>query len=273
VSKGKLYSTLVLNLLLYGCENWVLTAPLRQLLNTCQDRCVRAMACPQCTSFSSTNDHPAPFVKRPALAPMYTALGLTSLDLPPSVCSVTEGGGVTQRGPIQSLGSEQRRRRCNPRLFGDGFVLVTLAMEKEWYRDCMHQTKSSGIALRCTCLALPATRWPWTTRVSPPSAPYGVHRLISWEHCVVPPGIGCGPSAACLWGRTSAAPPERTSAARTGKLECASPAAPASGCAPCLAAAVAAARQCCLRSCADGGASVGCAGGACVSASSARESW
>jgi hypothetical protein len=33
------------------------------------------------TSFSSTNDHPAPFVKRPALAPMYTALGLTSLDL------------------------------------------------------------------------------------------------------------------------------------------------------------------------------------------------
>jgi hypothetical protein len=31
VSKGKLYSTLVLNLLLYGCENWVLTAPLRQI--------------------------------------------------------------------------------------------------------------------------------------------------------------------------------------------------------------------------------------------------
>jgi hypothetical protein len=30
VSKGKLYSTLVLNLLLYGCENWVRTAPLRQ---------------------------------------------------------------------------------------------------------------------------------------------------------------------------------------------------------------------------------------------------
>jgi hypothetical protein len=24
-----MYSTLVLNLLLYGCENWVLTAPLR----------------------------------------------------------------------------------------------------------------------------------------------------------------------------------------------------------------------------------------------------
>jgi hypothetical protein len=81
VSKGKLYSTLVLNLLLYECENWVLTAPLRQRLNTFHSRCVRAMASPQRTSFSSTNDQPAPFVKRPALAPMYTALGLTSLDL------------------------------------------------------------------------------------------------------------------------------------------------------------------------------------------------
>jgi hypothetical protein len=80
VSKGKLYSTLVLNLLLYGCENWVLTAPLRQRLNTFHNRCVRAMARPQRTSFSSTDDHPAPFVRRPALAPMYTALGLTSLD-------------------------------------------------------------------------------------------------------------------------------------------------------------------------------------------------
>jgi hypothetical protein len=35
---------------------------------------------PQCTSSSSTSNHPAPFVKRPALAPMYTDLGLTSLD-------------------------------------------------------------------------------------------------------------------------------------------------------------------------------------------------
>jgi hypothetical protein len=64
VSKGKLYSTLVLNLLLYGCENWVLSAPLRQRLNTFHNRCVRTMARPQRTSFSSTNDHPAPFVKR-----------------------------------------------------------------------------------------------------------------------------------------------------------------------------------------------------------------
>jgi hypothetical protein len=67
--------------MLYECENWVLTAPLRQRLNTFHNRCVRAMARPQCTSFSSTNDHPAPFVKRPALAPMYTALGLKNLDL------------------------------------------------------------------------------------------------------------------------------------------------------------------------------------------------
>jgi hypothetical protein len=79
---------------------------------------------------------------------------------PPSVCSVTEGGGVMQRGPIRSLGSvSDTDRQCNPRLFGDGFVLVTLAMEKEWSRGCLHQTKSSGISLRCTCLALPATRW------------------------------------------------------------------------------------------------------------------
>ena len=59
----------------------MLTAQLRQRLNTFHNRCVRAMARPQRTSFSSTNDHPAPFVKRPALAPMYTALGLTSIDL------------------------------------------------------------------------------------------------------------------------------------------------------------------------------------------------
>jgi hypothetical protein len=69
----------VLNLLLYGCENWVLTAPPRQRLNTFHNRCVRAMARPQRTSLSRTNDRPALVVKRPALAPMYTALCLTSL--------------------------------------------------------------------------------------------------------------------------------------------------------------------------------------------------
>jgi hypothetical protein len=50
VSKGKLDSTLVLNLQLYGCESWVLTALLRQWLNTFHNRCVRAMARPQRTS-------------------------------------------------------------------------------------------------------------------------------------------------------------------------------------------------------------------------------
>jgi hypothetical protein len=61
---------------------------------------------------------------------------------PPSVCSVTEGGGVMQRGPIRSLGSVSNTdRQFNPRLFGDGFVLVTLAMEKKWNRGCLHQTK------------------------------------------------------------------------------------------------------------------------------------
>jgi hypothetical protein len=46
-------------------------------------------------------------------------------------------------------------RQCNPRLFGDGFVLLTLAMGKNGSRGCLHQTKSSGISLRCTGLALP----------------------------------------------------------------------------------------------------------------------
>jgi hypothetical protein len=96
----------------------------------------------------------------------------------PSVCSVTEGGGVMQRGPIRSLGSVSNTdRQCNPRLFGDGFVLVTLAMEKEWNRGCLHQTKSSGISLRCTCLALPATRWLDDPRER------AVHRLIGWKLC------------------------------------------------------------------------------------------
>jgi hypothetical protein len=56
--------------------------------------------------------------------------------------------------------------------YGDGFVLVTLAMEKEWNRGCLHQTKSSGKSLRCTCLALPAFRWLDDPRER------AVHRLI-----------------------------------------------------------------------------------------------
>jgi hypothetical protein len=49
---------------------------------------------------------------------------------PPSVCFVTEGGGVMQRGPIRSLGSVSNvDRQCNPCLFGDGFVN---GKRKEW---------------------------------------------------------------------------------------------------------------------------------------------
>jgi hypothetical protein len=42
----------------------------------------------------------------------------------------------------------------------------------------LHQTKSSsGISLRCTCLALPATSWLDDPRER------DVHRLIGWKHC------------------------------------------------------------------------------------------
>jgi hypothetical protein len=96
VSKGKLYSTLVLNLLLYECDHWVLTAPLRHrhLLNTFHNRCVRAMARPQRTSFSSPNDHPAPFVKRPALAPMYTPPSASRASTRPSPIGSCAGLGT-----------------------------------------------------------------------------------------------------------------------------------------------------------------------------------
>jgi hypothetical protein len=75
-TKGKLYSTLVLSLPLYGCENWVLTVPLRpRLKNTFRNRCVHAMTMtlPQRTSFSSTHHHAL-------FAPVCTALDLTVLD-------------------------------------------------------------------------------------------------------------------------------------------------------------------------------------------------
>jgi hypothetical protein len=125
---------------------------------------------------------------------------------PPSVCSVTEGGGVMQRPSghprVSRVTVSNADRQCNPRLFGDGFVpvthccpiktrtllpsafrtrrakapqpspaspslcgvralpglrtgltrSVTLAIEKEWNRGCLHLMKSSGMSLRCTCL-------------------------------------------------------------------------------------------------------------------------
>jgi hypothetical protein len=80
VSKGKLYSTLVLNLLLYGCENWVADSAAPPTAEYIPQPLLAHDGRPQRTSFSSTHDHPAPFVKRPAPAPMYIGLGLTSLD-------------------------------------------------------------------------------------------------------------------------------------------------------------------------------------------------
>jgi hypothetical protein len=77
-SKGKLYRVLVLGILLYGCESWVLTAELRRKLNTFHNRCVRSMAKKsQRTSSDSNTGH----FKYDALAPMYAALGVTGIDL------------------------------------------------------------------------------------------------------------------------------------------------------------------------------------------------
>jgi hypothetical protein len=76
-SKGKLYRCLVLGILLYGCESWVLTAELRQKLNTFHNRCVRAMTKPKPQRASSSNSN---IFKHAALAPQYAALGITGID-------------------------------------------------------------------------------------------------------------------------------------------------------------------------------------------------
>jgi hypothetical protein len=128
VSEGKVYSTLVLKLRLYGCENGVLTAPLRQRLNTFHRRCVCGIARPQRTSFSSTDDHPAPFVKRPALAPMYNALGLTSLDQVISNRKLRWAGLVRRmdwsRPPRRFLTSWVDAPRCRGRAHSYGHDLT-----------------------------------------------------------------------------------------------------------------------------------------------------
>ena len=43
LSKGRIYTSLVLGILLYGCESWVLTTVLRNKLKAFHNRCVRAM--------------------------------------------------------------------------------------------------------------------------------------------------------------------------------------------------------------------------------------
>jgi hypothetical protein len=61
-------------------------------------------------------------------------------------------------------------RQCNPRLFGDGFVPVTLAAGKRngtRTACCPHQSSDKGKGphiIACTCLALPATRWQQTAK-------------------------------------------------------------------------------------------------------------
>ena len=42
-TRGKIYNSLVLGILLYGCESWVLTEMLRAKLEAFHNRCVRAM--------------------------------------------------------------------------------------------------------------------------------------------------------------------------------------------------------------------------------------
>ena len=41
--KGKIYRTLVVSILLYGCESWALTAETRRMLVSFHRRCVRRM--------------------------------------------------------------------------------------------------------------------------------------------------------------------------------------------------------------------------------------
>jgi len=68
-SEGKLYRCLVLGVLLYGCESWVLTSKLRQRLSAFHKRCVRAMARKKPLRASSSDY----FFKYAALAPKYVA--------------------------------------------------------------------------------------------------------------------------------------------------------------------------------------------------------
>jgi hypothetical protein len=152
VSKGKLHSTLVLSLLLYGCENWVLTAPLRQLLNTFHNRCVRALGRPQRSSFSSTDVHPAPFVKRPALAPMYTALGLTSLDLVISNRKLPWAGHVRRmdwsRLPRKFLTSWVDAPRCRGRARPHARAPADLLQHRQGGRAARRLSELGGCSSR-----------------------------------------------------------------------------------------------------------------------------
>ena len=70
--KGKIYSSLVLGILLYGCESWVLSQELRQKLDAFHNRCVRAMC--NVTRYDSAERVGA------RLAKLYATLNLTCID-------------------------------------------------------------------------------------------------------------------------------------------------------------------------------------------------
>jgi hypothetical protein len=77
---------------------------------------------------------------------------------------------------LEALETEVREKLLElGRYFGEPTSVATF--REKWNRGCLHQTKSSGISLRCTCLALPATRWLDVPRER------AVHRLIGWKHC------------------------------------------------------------------------------------------
>ena len=52
-TRGKIYNSLVLGILLYGCESWVLTEMLRAKLDAFHNRCVHAMCGVTCTHVRS----------------------------------------------------------------------------------------------------------------------------------------------------------------------------------------------------------------------------
>jgi hypothetical protein len=74
--------------------------------------------------------------------------------LAPSVCSSLRAVASCSVHPV----SEQHRQAVQSALVRRWVRPCDAGIGKEWNRGCLHETKSSGILLRCTCLALPATR-------------------------------------------------------------------------------------------------------------------
>jgi hypothetical protein len=69
---------------------------------------------------------------------------------PPSVCSVTRVVASCSVHPV----SERHRQAVQSALVRRWVRPCDAGIGKEWNRGCLHETKSSGISLRCTCLAL-----------------------------------------------------------------------------------------------------------------------